>query len=132
MGHVKKFCRDFKAEKERQKEDKREKSHKATTVTTCEESHSESSGLIASHVLAVVSSNEDYTWIVDSGATCHMCHTKRIFTSLYHIEKPIDIKLGDGRILTATGCGKVVLDMVLPNGELSYMMFFICQRSHII
>ena len=61
-GHIKKFCRDLKAEKEHQKEDKKEKSHKATTVTTCEESDSKSLGLIASHALAVVSSNKDCTW----------------------------------------------------------------------
>ena len=118
MGHIKKFCRDFKAEKERQKEDKKEKVHKATTVTTCEESDSESSGLIARHALAVVSSNEEHAWIVDSGATCHMCHTKRMFTTHYQIEKPIDVTLGDGRTLIAIGRGKVELDMVLPNGEL--------------
>ena len=60
LSHIKKCCQDFKAE-ECQKEDKKEKSYKATNVTTCEESDSENSRLIASHSLAVISSNEDYT-----------------------------------------------------------------------
>ena len=89
MGHIKKFCRYFKAEKEHQKEDKMEKFYKATTVTT-------SSGLISSHALAVVSLNEECVWIVDSGVTCHRCHTKRMFITLYQIEKPTDVTLGDG------------------------------------
>ena len=129
LGHIKKFCRDlkaekerhFKAEKERQKEDKR-KSQKANTVTKCEESDSESSGLIASHALTVVSPNEHGVWIVDSGATCHMCHDNKMFTTLYQLEKPIDVMLGDGRMLTAIGRGEVVLDMVLRNGELKSCM----------
>lgn len=42
-----------------------------------------------------------------------MCHDG----SVVQIEKPIDLVLGDGHFLTATGRGKVVLQMLLTNGE---------------
>ena len=54
---------------------------------------------------------------MDSGATCHMCRDEKSFISLYQLEDPIDVVLGDGRALTAVGRGKLVLDMLLPNGE---------------
>jgi len=43
----------------------------------------------------------------------YMCHDG----SVVQIEKPIDLVLGDGHFLTATGRGKVVLQMLLTNGE---------------
>ena len=48
-----------------------------------------------------------------------MCQDSKSFTtqSLYQLEDPIDVVLGDGRALTAVGRDEVVLDMVLPNGE---------------
>ena len=88
MEHTKEFCCDL---KECQKEDKKENSHKATTVITCEESDSESFVLIASHAVAVISSNKYSAWIVDLGAMCHMCHAKKMFTTLYQI--PYSVKL---------------------------------------
>ena len=94
------------------------KPQKATPVITYEDSDSENTGLIASHALSVLSPNEQCIWIIDSGATCHMCHDDKLFTTLYHIEDPIDVMLGDRHTLTAIGPGDVVLDMVLPNGEL--------------
>jgi len=62
----------MKVEKEYQKEkDKKKRTHKAAPVSTCPKVH-ESSGLIASHALSVLSHNENCAWIVDSGATCHV------------------------------------------------------------
>ena len=118
LGHIRKYCRDLiKSEKECQKEkDDKKKTQKATPAHT-RSSDSESSGFIASHALSALSPNEKYAWIVDSGATCHMCHNKNSFSALYELKEPIDVVLGDGHSLTATGRGKVVLDMVLPNGE---------------
>ena len=46
---------------------------------------------------------------MDSGATCHVCHDCSLFTELQHLKKPLDIILGDGRTLKATGCGSVIL-----------------------
>ena len=121
LGHIKKYCRDLiKVEKERQKETHKKsqkKSQQANPTTTHEGSDSESSGLIASHALSVQSSKEQCVWVVDSGATCHMCHDVKLFTTLCQIEEPIEVMLGDNHALTATGRGEVVLDMVLPNGE---------------
>ena len=74
-------------------------------------------GFIACHTLSALSLNETYAWIVDSGATCHMCHNKKIFSALYELKEPIDVVLGDRHSLIATGRGKVVLVMVLPNNE---------------
>ena len=119
-GHIRKYCRDLiKAEKERQKEtDEKKKNHKAAPVSAhIRSSDSESSGLIASHALSALGPNENCAWIVDSGATCHMCHDEKSFLALYQLKKPIDVILGDGHSLTATGKGKVILEMMLPNGE---------------
>ena len=121
-GHFKKDCWILKAEKEGRKDPgagkKTKSSEKATTMTVQEDSDSDSVGLIAGHALSVSSSSEtSSTWIIDSGATCHMCLDSEIFTTLYQLEDPIDVVLGDGRTLVAVGRGKVVLDMVLPSGE---------------
>ena len=93
------------------------KSQKTAKTTTQESSDSESSELIASHALSVSSSNEQCAWIIDSGATCHMCQDSMLFTTLYQLQDPIDVVLGDGRALTAARRGEVVLDMILPNGS---------------
>ena len=116
LGHIKRYCKDLKAEKKGQKDEKT-KSQKAATTAAHESSDSESNGLIAGHALSVSSSNEQCAWIVDSGATCHMCQDIMSFTTLYQLEDPIDVVLGDGRALTAVRRGDVVLDMILPNGE---------------
>ena len=51
-----------------------------------------------------------------------MCQYSTSFTTLYQLEDPIDVVLGDGQALTAIGQGEVVLDMILPNGKLKSCM----------
>ena len=62
-----------------------------------EDSDSESSVLIsvADQALSTSSPNEQCAWIVDSGATSHMCRDKKSFSVLYQLEDPIDVVLGD-------------------------------------
>ena len=93
------------------------KSQKAMPVITYEDSDSENTGLIASHVLSVLSLNEQCIWIMDLMATCHMCHNDKLFSTLHNVADPIDVMLGDRHTLTAIGRGNVVLDMMLPNSE---------------
>ncbi len=54
-------------------------------------------------------------WLIDSGASSHMCNRKSQFSELQDI-KPIDIVLGDGHALKATGIGTVPLTVRIPGG----------------
>ena len=121
LGHIKRNCRELSGEKSSQKE-KRGSNHKANKSTTKRQdsnsSDSESAGLVVSHALSASSSSEHNTWIVDSGATCHMCHDRELFTELSHLKDPLEVVLGDGHELTAAGKGNVMLDMKLPNGKI--------------
>ena len=46
-----------------------------------------------------------------------MCRDSKSFTTLYQLDNPVDVTLGDGRALLAVGRGEVVLEMILPSGE---------------
>ena len=50
-------------------------------------------------------------WIFDSGATCHMCNNKAMFSEVHSLCNPINVMLGDGRNLRAVGRGNVILTM---------------------
>lgn len=56
-------------------------------------------------------------WIVDSGATCHMCGNSKLFDSLQCLEQPIEVSLGGGYVLQATGRGNIPLKMNLLGGK---------------
>ena len=68
------------------------------------------------HVLPADSNFHDQ-WILDSGATCHMCNSESQFVSLQVLSKPLTVTLGDGHTLQAAGRGNVVLRMRLPHGK---------------
>ena len=71
-------------------------------------------GLIAEPVLATKNISN---WIVDSGATCHMCNDKSLIADIKDIEGTQDITLGDGYALNATAKGTVELKKYLANGK---------------
>jgi hypothetical protein len=56
-------------------------------------------------------------WIIDSGATCHMCNDVSQFVKLHNLEKPEDVTLGDGHVVIATGWGVVKTEIESPNGQ---------------
>ena len=117
-GHIKRNCRELSGEKPKQKE-KNGSNHKANMATPRMQerssSDSESAGLVVSHALSASSSREHNTWIVDSGATCHMCHDRNLFTDIKSLKDPLEVAMGDGHTLTAAGKGDVTLDVRLPN-----------------
>ena len=55
-------------------------------------------GLITCSALSALGSNESNEWIIDSGATCHICNDKSLFTDIHRLKKPQDITLGDGQL----------------------------------
>ena len=57
----------------------------------------------------------DY-WIVDSGATCHICNDEQMFVELKYFRRSQTVILGDGHQLEATAGGVIELRLVLPDG----------------
>ena len=67
-------------------------------------------GLFAHHALTT-SNNEKSSWIVDSGATCHMYHDIDKFINMKKLDKAEDITLDDGHSVKAFGIGTVDLNV---------------------
>ena len=57
------------------------------------------------------------SWIVDSGATCHMSNDEALFVELRQLATPQEVILSDGRSLEGTAEGTVMLETLLPDGS---------------
>ena len=68
-----------------------------------------------SHALSASATSN---WIVDSGATCHMCNDNKLFTNIQSLDKSQEVSLGDGHVSKATAQGVVLLEMKLPGGKI--------------
>ena len=123
-SHFKKDCprlKDGKAKANTKVEKSSRKSGKKSRgggkQKACKASANDSSddeyGLFAHHAL---SSFDRGGWIVDSGATAHMCNNKDLFRTL-RSTKPSSVTLGDGHSLKSTGVGEVPLCMKIPGGK---------------
>ena len=83
-GHIKRECRKFTAANQRQsnKESSKPK-HSARNAATNERESSSTSDdkatMVVNHALAATRFTQ--SWIVDSGATCHMCNDKNFLES---------------------------------------------------
>ena len=117
-GHFKKDCEKYAKVKDQGKSAKSKSKGKGkvgafkVTITAQDESSTESegTGLVVQHALST-DGRINGEWILDSGATCHMCNKQSMFNGLQ------SVTLGDGRDLKATGRGNVVLTMNLPQGN---------------
>ena len=56
-------------------------------------------------------------WIVDSGATCHICNSKELYEDFHPLQKPQQVTLGDDHTLAAIGTGVVAVKLKLPGGK---------------
>jgi len=81
------------------------------------DSDSESVGLMASHALSSSSDERMERWIIDSGATCHMCNDKKQFVEFKSLDPSREVTLGDDYSVEATGRGVVRLKMALSAGK---------------
>lgn len=120
-GHFKKDCDEYaKYRDSRSVQVKKKTKMGAFKVTITPEdgtsSDSESTGLVVQHALSSTCDARN-RWILDSGATCHMCNERSLFTDYQPLQKPLKVVLGDGRSLQAVGQGNVVLKMNLPNNK---------------
>ena len=111
-GHFKRDCRKFLATQQANK----------PSASTAETKQAASSGsdkeaLVTTHVLSATSSPGENQWIVDSGATCHMCKDKQFFSELRSLDTAQEVIVGDGHVLEATAEGTVTLETLLPDGN---------------
>ena len=105
QGHLKRDCQALRAEGAKGK--RKHEVHKAA-----QEDH-ECDALIVGHEALQVGVGT--SWIVDSGATCHMCNNHSMFVEYENRDERVT--LGDGRWLNASGRGTVELMMKLPEGK---------------
>ena len=113
FGHIKCNCYDLAKAKKTgsQKANKVEVKRRDSSS-----SDSESAGMLVCHTLSVSAKSRSDSWIVDSGATCHMCNNVVLFVELHSLKESLQVTLGDGHTLEATGRGTVALEMKLPDG----------------
>ena len=122
FGHIKRNCRELARENkfDSSYQQDKEKAHNADVRprrrSRSAESEGESVRLIARHALPACAGRSD-SWIVDSGATCHMCNDRRQFVKMQKLEKRLEVALGDGHELEAIGRGVVVLETKLLSGR---------------
>ena len=115
LGHIKRNCRLLFSEELKSKSHHhgKERANKATTSDVySSDVDTDSDALVVCHALAVSNTNN---WIVDSGATCDMCSDSKLFETLQNLKQPIEVSIGDGRTLQATGKGNISLEMKLPS-----------------
>ena len=122
-GHIKRNCYELNQKSESKSESKplqsksfRQKVHKAEQKQK-DSSDSESAGLFVYHMLSANTAGGTDSWIVDSGATCHMCNDEKLFVELHSLKQPMEVMLGDGHIIKAVGHGDIMLQMNTEPGK---------------
>ena len=57
-------------------------------------------------------------WILDSGCSDHIINDHSYFSESINLKKPINVKVGDGRILKGTKVGKVITYFMINNRKI--------------
>ena len=94
FGHIKRNCRKLAQETKSDSSNRDKPKHGANAAEARQtDSSSSDSEIVVRHAFSASASKHD-SWIVDSGATGHMCHDKRLF-----VELPLEM----GMIYTQSG-----------------------------
>ena len=110
-GHFKKDCREFaKAQQSSKGNGKR----RNPTHQPRRDRQSSQDAMMISNALVARSKND---WIVDSGATSHMCNDRSMFMEYEQLRSSDKVTLGDGSTLEVAGEGTVDMDMLLDDGS---------------
>ena len=120
VGHIKRNCCDLQRKKE--EVSYRGKQQKAySTVERHQSSEQDSDSDVVAlvvHEIALSSADKNIGWIIDSGATCHMCNDVDAFTEYVRLKQPQEISLGDGHLVKATGKGTVLLKIAIGQNQI--------------
>ena len=63
--------------------------------------------LVASGEISLITEQSGNLWVIDSGATQHMCHEFGEFLDYVELDQNIKIQIGDGKYLDAIGKGNI-------------------------
>ena len=118
LGHIRRFCKDLNKDKNKKESGNQGNKNKGNQVEKGQPGpRKESLGLVVQSLAASAGGIKSETWIVDSGATCHMCNNKALLEDFVEFDETVDVMLGDGKVLNATGSGTVLVHTVLANGK---------------
>ena len=121
IGHLQQNCiARAKSEKKREESAGKNPKHKANQVRSEMKSKSDSDsstvGLVTRSLLSASTSDQSTdAWLIDSGATCHICNNRELFVQYEVFEKPQEVSVGNGYTLEATGSGIIALTLELPD-----------------
>ena len=111
-GHMKKDCRMLKY----QKANKPNKSE-SVNVTHSQPNNDSNITLLAG-AFTSVDEIEKNAFIIDSGATQHMCCSNENMINYEMLSTPVSVQIGDGRVLKGVGTGCINIKTSLPNNEI--------------
>ncbi|KAF2347659.1 Integrase catalytic core [Trinorchestia longiramus] len=107
-GHITRQCRVY--------EERLKKENRTFQANKAVDARSSSTGETIMFTSAFPIGNVDCdSWIVDSGATQHMCNKQSEFSSYSDLSSPVRVEIGDGRALKGNGVGDVRLKITLPD-----------------
>ena len=109
-GHYKRDCRKW-AQSQAKVVERGKKGGARLSGQRCD---SNQDAMLIGQALTAKSERE---WLVDSGATSHMCNNRNLFKQVRDLDSAETITLGDGRNLEVKSVGTVELEMLLPDGS---------------
>ena len=117
IGHIKRDCQVTKKKMQAKEVNGAEKAHCVHTKKCgSEDCNNDADGLVMWQALSA-GDTQSHHWIIDSGATCHMCNDETLFSDMISLKQPQTVTAGDGRQLKATGRETVVLDIEVSGGD---------------
>ena len=135
IGHFKRDCFELAADRKAgsEKKNSRQSANKAEVKRNQRDSstsESDSVGVVTRHALSTTIVNQKESWVIDSGATCHMCNDDKLFVEIRCLKQPQEVTLGDEHVLEATGVGIVELQATLGDGKTKGAYFVMCSMYH--
>eukprot|EP00795_Rhopilema_esculentum_P003204 gene3204-1519_t len=122
IGHIKRNCRELEKKTEDTAYKGRRSKQKAYSTFERQRRDSSSSdsdtvGLLANQEFSTSTTEYQSDWIIDSGATCHMCNDLNLFAEYSELGEPQEITLGDGRPVQASDGGIILLGIKLSDNK---------------
>ena len=116
-GHIKRHC---KAKMRSGKESPKKNNKIQESITSSDESEEENDYvsddygdcealIVINNALSVVPESSKNKWIIDSGASKHMCNDRTMFTRLKDVKQPQMVKVGNGYPVRVKGIGNIKL-----------------------